>query len=443
MQDFDYIVIGAGSGGLASAFRAARYGARVALVEPGALGGTCVNLGCVPKKAMWYASELAHDMARACDYGFEILPGPLDWNHFIDRRRGYIQRIHASYRERIEAAGMTLVPSRGRLLDAGHVGTDTQTLKAPHILIATGARPRRLDTPGFGLGMVSDDFFDLRACPDSVAVIGGGYIACEMACMLHALGARVDLYARSGLLSQFDEELGEALTQALSAQGVGVHLHAPVPALHKDGHGVRLEGVEPGQCEVYTRALWALGRIPNSEGMHHPGLELDEEGHVRVDAKQDTRLPGVHAVGDVTGRAALTPVAIAAGRQLSERLFGGKPDACLDYSMIPSVVFTHPPVATVGLSEIQARKQHGDLVRVYRSRFTPMASALTTHPQKALMKMVCAGPEQRVVGLHVLGPGCDEMLQGFAVAMKMGARKADFDATVAIHPTSAEELVLL
>ncbi|KGI77627.1 glutathione-disulfide reductase [Oleiagrimonas soli] len=445
MRTFDYIVLGAGSGGLASAFRAAHHGARVALLEPGALGGTCVNVGCVPKKAMWYAAQAAEDVQRARAFGFEVSSGALDWGHFVARREAYIARIHASYRKRLQEAGVALIAARGCLRAADRVEAAGETLCAPHVLIATGARPRRLATPGFELGGVSDDFFALRACPRSVAVIGGGYIGCELAGVLHALGAKVDLYARSTLLSHFDAELGEALTASMRAQGIGVHLHAALPDVRRDRDGLHLEHVATGDAAPYEQVLWALGRVPNSDdiGLGTVPLALDEDGHIVTDAKQDTNVPGVHAVGDVTGRTELTPVAIAAGRRLSDRLFGGQPDAQLDYANIPSVVFAHPPLGAVGLTEAQARVLHGDAVRVHRARFTPMVSALSDHPQQSLMKLVCVGPDERVVGVHLFGVGSDEMLQGFAVALKMGARKADLDATVAIHPTSAEELVLL
>ncbi|RAP57578.1 glutathione-disulfide reductase [Oleiagrimonas sp. MCCC 1A03011] len=445
MRTFDYIVLGAGSGGLASAFRAARHGARVALLEPGSLGGTCVNLGCVPKKAMWYAAQAAEDVQRAREFGFDIAPGALDWGHFVARRQAYIERIHAVYRDRIREAGIELIATRGHLRAADRVDAQGETLCAPHVLIATGGRPRRLATPGFASGMVSDDFFALRECPHSVAVIGGGYVGCELAGVLHALGAHVDLYARSVLLSHFDHELSDALADSMRAQGIGVHLHAGIPDVRREGGALHLDQIESGEAAPYEQVLWALGRVPNSDdiGLGTVPLALDAEGHIRTDEQQNTSVPGVYAVGDVTGRMALTPVAVAAGRRLSDRLFGADPEAHLDYRNIPSVVFAHPPLGAVGDTEQQARSRYGDAVRVYRSRFTPMVSALSDHPQRSLMKLVCVGEEERVVGVHLFGPGSDEMLQGFAVAVKMGARKADLDATVAIHPTSAEELVLL
>ncbi|MDA3912802.1 glutathione-disulfide reductase [Oleiagrimonas sp.] len=445
LRALDYIVIGGGSGGLASALRAARHGARVALLEPNALGGTCVNLGCVPKKAMWYAAQTAHELQRAREYGFDIRSGVLDWSRFLARRQDYIERIQDSYRTRLKESGIEVIPARGQLVEPGRVDAQGRVLEAPHVLVATGGRPRRLTLPGFEKGMLSDDFFDLRSCPRSVAVVGGGYIGVELAGVLHALGARVDLYARSTLLSHYDEELGQALADSMRADGIGVHLHALVPGLRELDGGLVLDGIEHSMAAPYERVLWAIGRVPNSRciGLENVPLSLDAEGHVQTDDWQNTSVRGVYAIGDVTGRDELTPVAIAAGRKLSDRLFGGQDDAHLEYANIPSVVFAHPPLGMVGLTEAQARQRHGDNVRVYRACFTPMQSALSDHPQRSLMKLVCSGKDDRVIGVHLFGPGSDEMLQGFAVAVKMGARKSDFDATVAIHPTSAEELVLM
>ncbi|HET7267383.1 MAG TPA: glutathione-disulfide reductase [Oleiagrimonas sp.] len=443
----DLIVLGAGSGGLATAFRAARHGARVALLEPGELGGTCVNVGCVPKKAMWFAAQMADAQQLARSYGFDVEPGPLDWPAFVARRQGYIDGIHASYRKRLDEAGIEVVPAHGRFENEQAVVVDGRRLQAPHIVIATGAHSRQLDVPGFELGIDSDGFFDLQACPRRVAVIGGGYIATELAGVLHALGAEVDVLARSHLLRGFDAELTEALAQSMREQGIGVHGHCQARGLRRDEQGLRVDCGAAADVanKTYDSVLWAVGRVPNSSdlGLDEVGVARDADGHVQVDAMQDTTVPGIHAIGDVTARPALTPVAIAAGRQLAERLFGGRDDAHLDYDNIPSVVFSHPPLASVGLDEDSARERHGDDVRCYHSRFRPMQLALADIQRKALMKLVCVGDEERVVGVHMLGPGVDEMVQGFAVAVKMGARKADFDATVAVHPTAAEELVLM
>ncbi len=441
----DLIVLGAGSGGLATAFRAAAHGARVALLEPGALGGTCVNVGCVPKKAMWYAAQMAEAQQLARDYGFDLAPGSLDWPAFVARRQRYIDGIHASYRKRIEATGIELIAASGRMVAEQTVALPDRELHAPHVVLATGARSRRLDVPGFDLGIDSDGFFDLQACPRRVAIVGGGYIAVELGGVLHALGAQVDIMARHRLLSGFDDDMTDALGEWMRADGIGVHYRCNVQGVRREDDGLHLSCDSTAGEGAYDLVLWAVGRVPNSEGLglDAVGVDRDEDGHILVDAFQNTSVPGIHAIGDVTARPALTPVAVAAGRRLSDRLFGGDDDARLDYTDIPSVVFAHPPLGSVGLDEAAAREQAGDSVRCYRSRFTSMQLALSERPRKTLMKLVCEGDDERVVGVHVLGPGADEMIQGFAVAVKMGARKADFDATVAVHPTSAEELVLM
>ncbi|MEO6800662.1 MAG: glutathione-disulfide reductase [Rhodanobacter sp.] len=442
----DLIVLGAGSGGLATAFRAAKHGARVALLEPRELGGTCVHRGCVPKKAMWIAAQWAQEQQWAASLGFDSRPGPLDWEHFGRIRGAYIDGIDQRYEARLHQAGVSLLRQSGRFASADTVElVDGSRLRAPQIVIATGARPRTLDLPGFELGMVSDDIFALHASPRRVAIVGGGYVAVEFAGLLRALGSAVDMFAHERLLSSFDAEVVEALREQMQVQGIGVHLDSAVRAARRADDGLLLDDTAGYSSGPYDALLWAVGRVPNTEGLAlaEIGMALDRAGHVLTDAWQTTNVAGIHAVGDVTGRHALTTVAVAAGRLLADRLFGGNSLARLDYGNIPSVVFSKPPLGKVGLTEDEAREHHGDEVSVHCSRFTPMAWALAGKHGKSLMKLVCVGAENRVVGIHVLGPGADEMLQGFAVALKLGVRKRDLDATVAIHPTSAEELVLM
>ncbi|MEO7062813.1 MAG: glutathione-disulfide reductase [Dokdonella sp.] len=445
-RDFDLVVLGAGSGGIAMAIRAARHGARVAMVEPGPLGGTCVNVGCVPKKAMWVAAELAESQQLARDIGFELTPGALDWDAFIGRRNAYIANIHVNYRQRFAEHGITLFQERGRFLAANRIVAADHELHATHVLIATGARPQRLAIPGANLGIDSDGFFELRKCPRRVAVVGSGYIAVELAGVLGALGGEVKLFARGDrLLRSFDRELGETLADAMGARAIAcAYSHAPIAAT-KDDDGYALHFANGKVSTGFDELIWAVGREPNTTlmGLEHAGVELDSGGFIITDDWQNTSTPNVYSVGDVTGRIALTPVAIAASRRLADRVFGGVKDAKLDYANIATVVFSHPPIGTVGLSEEAARERYGDAIKVYRARFRPMLLALAQRDEKTLMKLVCVGPDERVVGIHVIGAAADEILQGFAVALKMGACKADFDATVAIHPTSAEELVLM
>jgi glutathione reductase (NADPH) len=442
----DLIVLGAGSGGLATAFRAAQHGARVALLDPGSLGGTCVHRGCVPKKALWFAAQWAQAQQLAVEVGFSSQPGPLDWARFRDVRQDYIDAIEQRYAQRLQEAGVHRVRRAGRFVASDTIElTDGSRLQAARVVIATGARPRTLPLPGFRLGMVSDDIFALGALPQRIAIVGGGYVAVEFAGLLQALGSEVDVLAHERLLQGFDVELVQALMQQMHAQGIQVSLQSAIRSVHREAGGILLDDAIAGSRGPYDALLWAVGRVPNTEslGLEVIGVHTDGRGHVLTDARQDSSVPGVHALGDVTARKALTPVAVAAGRHLADRLFGGQPDAQLDYQNIPSVVFSKPPLGMVGLTEEQAGELHGDAVRVYRSRFTPMQWSLAGRKGQSLMKLVCVGAEERVVGIHALGSGVDEMLQGFAVALKLGLRKRDLDATVAIHPTSAEELVLM
>jgi glutathione reductase (NADPH) len=445
VEDFDLIVIGAGSGGLGTALRAAKYGVRVALLEPRQLGGTCVNVGCVPKKAMWYASQMAEAQDLAADYGFALTKGSLDWSKFIAHRQGYIDRIHESYRLNLEKHGVTVIPAIGRLGTDRTVLVAGRELRAPHTVIATGGRPRHLDTPGFEIGMDSDGFFDLRKLPARTAIVGGGYIAVELAGVLRALGGEVDMYVRGRLMGGFDVEMADALGETMQAHGIRIHYHCQIVSAQRHGEQVMLDCDSGSQPGPYDALIWAVGRDPNSDGagFDQVGIATDPAGHILTDEWQNTNIPGIYALGDVTNRKALTPVAVAAGRCLSDRLFGGKPQAKISYDLVPSVVFSHPPLATVGLSEEEAREQYGDDVHIFRQAFTPMQLSLSSRAFKTVVKLICVGDDERIVGMHILGPSADEMLQGFAVAIKMGARKADLDATVAIHPTSSEELVLL
>ncbi|WP_132999291.1 glutathione-disulfide reductase [Luteimonas arsenica] len=445
----DLAVVGGGSGGLAAAFRAAGHGARVALLEPGELGGTCVNVGCVPKKAMWLAAELGAHIRMASALGFPVEPACPDWAQLIASRQRYIANIHASYRRRLDEAGIVLLPARGRLTGGGMVECeDGNRLEAKHILVATGGRPVRPDIPGAELGIDSDGFFALSEAPRRVAIIGGGYIGVELAGVLQALGSRVELFVRGdSLLKGFDPEVVERLQGNMHQAGIALHFGYSLAALEAcAGGGARLceQGGDTG--EPFDAVIFATGRRPNTDGLglEAAGVRTAADGHVEVDAFQATSAKRVYAVGDVTGRLALTPVAIAEGRRLMDRVFGGEPDACVDHDNVATVVFSHPPLGKVGLTEAEARERFGhDAVSCHGTTFRPMLHALADAQQHSMFKAVCVGKEKRVVGLHLVGEAADEILQGFAVAVKLGATLADFHATVAIHPTSAEEIVLL
>jgi glutathione reductase (NADPH) len=444
---YDVIVLGAGSGGLSVAFRAARHGARVALVDPAlALGGTCVNRGCVPKKSLWFSAQLAHQQKLAVEFGFDSTPGPLDWAHFRGLRERYIAGINERYARRLKEKHIEVAYQAGRFVAADTIElADGSRLQAPHIVIATGARPRTLDLPGFELGLVSDDMFSLEAMPRRVAIVGGGYIAVEFAGLLRALGADVDVLAVERLLKNFDIEMVEALREKMQAQGISIDTKSEIKSARRTAEGLILDDAKVGPRGPYDAVLWAVGRVPNSErlGLDAVGVTTDTFGHVQVDAQQNTSVAGVYAVGDITPDKALTPVAVANGRRLADRLFGDRTHSRIDGDTIPSVVFSDPPLGSVGLSEEQARKQYGDAIKIYRSHFTPMQFMLVERKEPSLMKLVCVGEGERVVGIHLLGAGSDEILQGFAVALKLGLRKRDLETAVAIHPTVAEELLAM
>jgi glutathione reductase (NADPH) len=445
-QAFDLIIVGGGSGGLACAQRAAEYGAKVAVIESHRLGGTCVNVGCVPKKVMWNAASVALSLTDASDYGFNVTVGDSDWPALKRKRDAYVLRLNGIYERNLAAKGVTYVRGAARFLDKSTVEVNGGRVTARHIVIATGGRPSVPALPGSEHGITSDGFFSLEQRPKRVAIVGSGYVACELAGAFHELGTQVEIFIRKDhLLMSFDVMLGKSLMREMRDQGITVHHHV-VPASVREHAGLKtLTAADGREFAGFDCLLWAVGRTANVSGLGlaSAGVAADDCDFVVTDGFQNTNVPGLYAIGDVTGRAALTPVAIAAGRRLSDRLFGGKTDRRLEYSMIPTVVFTHPPIGTVGASEAEARAQYGDAVKVYVADFTPMYHALTARKTHTDMKLVCVGPEQRIVGCHIIGTGADEMLQGFAVAIRMGATKRDFDDTVAIHPTSAEELVTM
>jgi glutathione reductase (NADPH) len=445
---YDLVVIGGGSGGLACAQRATEHGARVALVESARLGGTCVNVGCVPKKVMWNAAQIAHAAHDAVHYGFDVTLAGHDWGALRVARDAYITRLNGIYERNLANRKVELVRGHAAFAGPNEVRVGERLLEAPHVVIATGGRPSVPPIPGAGHGITSDGFFELAERPRRIAVVGSGYIAVELAGVFAALGSEVTMVLRRDrLLRHFEAMLGDGLRKIMAGDGVGFLDHAAPRALERDADGtLRLLLQDGSVAGPFDTVLWAIGREPAVEGLGlaRAGVTMDAAGFIPVDRLQQTNIGGLYAIGDVTGRAQLTPVAIAAGRRLSDRVFGGMTDRHLDYSDIPTVVFSHPPIGTVGLSEAEAIDRHGaSAVKTYTSGFVPMYHAMTPRKPRAEMKLVTVGPEQRIVGCHVIGAGADEMLQGFAVALKMGATKRDFDDTVAIHPTSAEEFVTM
>jgi len=444
---YDFLVLGGGSGGIAAAVRAQSYGARVAVVEDHRLGGTCVNVGCVPKKVMWYAASLAHMLGDAPDYGFDLERRGFDWGRLKKARDDYVARLNGIYAKRLSDGGIADVRGTGRFLDAHTVEVNGERLSADRVLIATGGAPTVPDLPGAELGITSDGFFEIEACPRRVVTVGSGYIAVELAGMLRALGAEVTMLLRkSRLLRDFDEMLSEQVTAAMQADGVEICTETRVQSVSRgSGGGLVVQCHDGRRMDGCDALLWAIGRAPRTHdlALAAAAVASGENGQVPTDAFQNTNVDGIYAIGDVTGHDELTPVAIAAGRRLADRLFGGMANAKLDYALIPTVVFSHPTIGTVGLTEAQARERYGEDVQVYRTQFNPMYHAFTRHKSKAAMKLVTVGDEERIVGCHIFGLGADEMLQGFAVAIRMGATKQDFDDTIAIHPTNAEELVTM
>ena len=443
---YHVIALGGGSGGLAAAQRAALHGSRAAVIESGRLGGTCVNVGCVPKKVMWYAAHLAHAVHDAVGYGFDASLKGLDWAALKERRDAYVVRLNDIYARNLDTKSVDCFRGDGKFIDAHTIEVNGKRLTADHFVIATGGYPSRDSIEGGELGITSDGFFELETQPRKIAVIGSGYIAVELAGVFNALGTETHQFARKeSVLRNFDPMLKDTLTASMLADGLHLHTHSVPDKLVRVGSQFELHTKDGKVHTGFDEVLWAIGRKPNTAtiGLETAGVTANQNGSIPVDKFQTTNVGHIHAIGDVIGKAELTPVAIAAGRRLSDRLFAGMKDRHLDYDNIPTVVFSHPVMGTVGLTEPEAREKYGDDVQVFTSKFTPMYFQLTERKAPAAMKLVTVGARQKVVGCHVIGDGADEMLQGFAVALKMGATKEDFDNTVAIHPTSAEEFVTM
>ena len=447
MREYDIISIGGGSGGIATMNRAGEHGAKAAVIEEKKLGGTCVNVGCVPKKIMWYGAQIAESFHHyGPDYGFTSSDVQFDFAKLRQNREAYIDRARSSYDGSFKRNGVDLIEGRAHFVDSHTVSVNGELIRAKHIVIATGARPSIPTIPGAELGGSSDDVFAWEQLPESVAILGAGYIAVELAGVLHALGVKTDLFVRRDRpLRGFDSYIVEGLVNEMEKTGLPLHTHKVPVKLEETEQGITIH-FEDGSSHTASQVIWATGRRPNVDGLEleKAGVTLNERGFIQVDEYQNTVVDGIYALGDVTGEKELTPVAIKAGRTLSERLFNGKTSAKMDYSTIPTVVFSHPAIGTVGLTEEEAIKEYGqDHIKVYKSSFASMYSAVTNHRQESRFKLITAGADEKVVGLHGLGYGVDEMIQGFAVAIKMGATKADFDATVAIHPTASEEFVTM
>ncbi|MDN2663483.1 glutathione-disulfide reductase [Psychromonas sp. 14N.309.X.WAT.B.A12] len=447
--DFDYICIGGGSGGIASANRASMYGAKVAIIEAKDLGGTCVNVGCVPKKVMWHGAQVAEAInLYSEDYGFDLDVKSFNWAKMVENRQAYIGRIHESYDRVLGNNKVEVIKGFATFVDKNTVEVDGKHYTAKHITIATGGRPTIPNVPGAELGIDSNGFFDIVEQPKRVAIVGAGYIAVEIAGVLSALGTETHLFVRKeSPLRSFDPLIVETLVEVMAEEGPTLHTHSTPKEVTKESDGSITLHLENGQSHNVDTLIWAIGRHPTTDQINlaATGVETNDAGYIKVDEYQETNIPGIYCVGDIMENGVeLTPVAVKAGRQLSERLFNNKPEAKMDYDLIPTVVFSHPPIGTIGLTEPEAIAQYGEKnVKVYQSGFTAMYTAITQHRQPCKMKLICAGDNEVVVGLHGIGFAVDEMIQGFSVAMKMGATKADFDNVVAIHPTGSEEFVTM
>jgi len=446
-KKYDLIVSGAGSGGLSAAERAAKYGTRCAVIEAGKLGGTCVNVGCVPKKVMWLGASVAHTLHDAPGYGFELEVKSFNWSKLVASRDGYISNINSWYHTYLEDSNIDEIRGYAKFVDTHTLEVEGERYQAEHIVIAPGSHPLIPDVEGAEFGITSDGFFELQQQPKKVAIAGSGYIAVELAGLLNALGSEVTLFLRKEhLLRTFDAMVRESLMEEMLNAGVNIVPSASIEKVEQDSDSLlNLKCNNGSDYSAFDSLIWAIGRSPSSDGLQldAAGVIVDKAGFIEVDAYQNTNISGVYALGDVTRAPQLTPVAIAAARRLSDRVFGGMTDRKLDSTLVPSVVFSHPPIATVGLTEDEARKTHGEAVRIYQTRFTPMYNAFTENESKMAMKLVCVGAQEKIVGCHMIGDGVDEMLQGFAVAIRMGANKKDFDDTIAIHPTASEELVTM
>jgi len=443
--DYDLFTIGAGSGGVRASRYAAGLGARVATAEERYLGGTCVNVGCIPKKLFSYAAHYGEDIAHSGGYGWRVAVPAFDWRTLVANKDKEIERLNAVYAKLLSGAGVTLLRGRATLLDAHTVEVDGRRVSARYILVATGGWPVVPPVPGSEFAISSNEAFHLDELPRRVLVVGGGYIAVEFASIFNGLGVDTTLvYRGARLLKEFDADLGVFLAAQMEKKGLRIRFRSIIERIARaaDGRALRATLADASELEADC-VMYATGRAPNTRGLglEAAGVKLAPNGAVLVDANFQSSAPSIYAVGDVIDRVLLTPVALAEGMVVAESLFGSG-ERSLDYEGIPTAIFSNPNVGTVGLSEAKARERHGD-INVYRTTFGPLRHQLTGSGEQVLMKLVVDRKSERVLGVHMVGPDAGEIIQGFAVALKCGATKRQFDTTIGIHPTMAEEFVTL
>ncbi len=443
MYDYDLFVIGAGSGGVRASRISAGFGAKVGIAEDGRLGGTCVNVGCVPKKLLVYASHAGEELEDAAAYGWTTQGVAFDWPRLIANKDKEIARLNCIYRRMLDGAGVELHAARASLIDAHTLKVGDRQFTAERILIATGGWPKLPEVPGIEHAITSNEAFFLKALPDRIAVVGGGYIAVEFAGIFNGLGARVtELYRGEQILRGFDDDIRHGLAGEMIKKGIDLRLGVNVTAIEQTGDGLKLT-LTDGSTLAVDCVMYATGRAPNTADLNLDavGVARDAKGAIMVDGYSKSSVDTIYAIGDVTDRINLTPVAIMEGMALARTLFGGQPTPA-DHVNVPSAVFSQPPIGTVGLTEAAARAEFG-AVEIYRATFKPMKHTLTGREETTLMKLVVDPATDRVVGAHMLGPEAGEIIQGIGIAVKMGATKAQFDATIGIHPTAAEEFVTM
>ena len=441
--DFDLITIGAGSGGVRASRVAAQYGARVAIVEERYLGGTCVNVGCIPKKLFVYASEFSEAVEDAAGFGWTAPKPGFDWRKLIANKNHEIERLNGVYGKLLTDSGVRIINGRAVVIEPHTVAIGNERLTAQYILVATGGWPTIPEIPGAELAISSNEAFFLERFPSRAIIVGGGYIGVEFAGIFHGLGAKVTLVHRGPLfLRGFDDDLRQALADEMRKREIELHFNSLVEKIEGNRAGVRVRLSDGASLEA-DLIMFATGRAPNSRGLglEQAGIALDANGAVMVDRYSCSSVPNIYAVGDVTNRRNLTPVAIAEGRAVAETLFNGKPMS-VEYEDVPSAVFSQPPIGTVGLTEVEARERYGK-VDVYKSSFRPLKHTVSGRDERAFMKLVVDPKTDRVVGCHMMGPDAGEIIQGLAIALKCNATKAQFDATIGIHPSAAEEFVTM